>query len=729
LLLSLMSWAEVTSYGDYVLREHFLAVFAAGTLVVFSHEFAHGLTCKAFGGRTTEVGLLMIYYFLPALYCNVSGVHLIPQRNRRLWVIAAGVYWQLLVGITALLAWFVFEPYTIAADLAFIFFMGSVVDIIFNANPLIKLDGYYFLSQILRMPNLMDRSRAYWRGLLSRMLSGERDNDLLRHSRRERAIYVIFGALSFFYTLALIFIILRFVGEYLVNSFQLAGLLLTFAIAIFFMRRPLRRTGFAVASIFVRQLGTHFSGTARRIELFFRPKSEAVMKTEDQAVFTSASAEASEKRKRRWRRRLVLVTIPAFAIAVMFMPWAASVGSYGTITAMPGQEAIIRAPEGSTLIELLVRPGDTVTSGAVVGRMGNVELEEQILQVQSELVRSYGDRDRLLDGLRVQRESIARAETQLVQRQRDYDDLSFEQRQIDERRIEESSAEAPRLIPASTSYRSRAAGTAGVYPAAIAALQSEVDLERVQAEEAHAQLERERKLYAQGITARRDLDLAETRYSTLKIETTAARNRLEAALIEHSRTHASRATEMNVARSDVNAERLQVEKLNRELSDVSNLIRTLEERRDLLRRKQAGLELLTPRAGTVFGEDAPRKVGQFFPKGAEIFRVAETGRMLVRIQVSEKEIGDARMGQPVRLKTRAFPDKTFHGVVSKIGGESEPDEHGQPTYRVELTVENREGRLRPGMTAFARIEYDRRTIGWILLHTIRQALRPELWMF
>ena len=44
-------------------------------------------------------------------------------------------------------------------------------------------------------------------------------------------------------------------------------------------------------------------------------------------------------------------------------------------------------------------------------------------------------------------------------------------------------------------------------------------------------------------------------------------------------------------------------------------------------------------------------------------------------------------------------------------------------------IENREGRLRPGMTAFARIEYGRRTIGWILLHKIRQALRPELWMF
>ena len=33
-----------------------------------------------------------------------------------------------------------------------------------------------------------------------------------------------------------------------------------------------------------------------------------------------------------------------------------------------------------------------------------------------------------------------------------------------------------------------------------------------------------------------------------------------------------------------------------------------------------------------------------------------------------------------------------------------------------------------GMTAFARIDFGRQMIGRILLHKIKQALRPELWM-
>ncbi len=82
----------------------------------------------------------------------------------------------------------------------------------------------------------------------------------------------------------------------------------------------------------------------------------------------------------------------------------------------------------------------------------------------------------------------------------------------------------------------------------------------------------------------------------------------------------------------------------------------------------------------------------------------------------------------MRLKVRAFPNRTFRGEVSKIGGESEPDQNQQAAYRVELKIENADGLLRPGMTAYARIEFDRQMVWRILLRKIKQALRPELWM-
>jgi hypothetical protein len=36
--------------------------------------------------------------------------------------------------------------------------------------------------------------------------------------------------------------------------------------------------------------------------------------------------------------------------------------------------------------------------------------------------------------------------------------------------------------------------------------------------------------------------------------------------------------------------------------------------------------------------------------------------------------------------------------------------------------------LRPGMGAFARIDFGRWRLGRILVHKMKQTLRPELWM-
>jgi multidrug resistance efflux pump len=259
-------------------------------------------------------------------------------------------------------------------------------------------------------------------------------------------------------------------------------------------------------------------------------------------------------------------------------------------------------------------------------------------------------------------------------------------------------------------------------------LQSEADLRQAKLAEARLQLDRARQLHAQGITPRSELDKAETIAATLTLEVAAARQRLEAALIEHRRRHVGLTTEMQLARSDVGAERLQTAKLQSEWRAASSLLVTLTQRCDLLQRRLAQFALITPHAGTVFGAELPRLVGQYFPKGAEIGRVADTRTLLVRIPMSEREIGDVRVGHPVRLKVSASPDQIFRGRVTKIGGESESDAQPQVRYRVELVIENPDDLLRPGMTAFARIDLGRWRIGAILLHKFKQARRPELWM-
>ena len=552
-------WAQFSTHATRLLTEHYVAVFLAGTLVVFAHEFAHGLTCKAFGGRATEVGVLLVYYFLPALYCNVTGIHLIPQRNRRLWVIATGVYWQLLVGSGCLFAWSLVAPETLLADVLLGFGLGSLVDVVFNANPLIKLDGYYFLSQWLRLPNLLDRSRAYWRGLL---LGGAEEK---RYSRRERVVYTLFGLASAVYSLALTGFILVYVGGWLMDTFYLLGMLLTVGVALLFVRKPLATVG---------------NSAFRRLAFICEPfRLKAGLQT----------------------RRVVPLALVLLVLIGLLLPWHASVGSYGVLVALPERETIIRAPEAATLVQLSVKPGDQLAGGAVIGKLGNLDVEEQLSAVQTELARAQAEHDRLLGEMRVRGETALRAEVALQQRQRDFAEIDAEQRQI--RARNQFAAGSARVLTISHTLTD---DTPTAYPAALAALQADAEAQRAQLNEAAAQRDRLRALHTQGIIPRSELDAQEARAATLAGAFDAARQRLDAGLIEHRRRHAGTATELRLAETDTGTERLTIEKLSSELRGLRQLIATFETRRELLTRKRAQFELTASRAGWVFGEELPR---------------------------------------------------------------------------------------------------------------------------
>src|SRR5438552_18030785 len=63
----------------------------------------------------------------------------------------------------------------------------------FNLNPLIKLDGYYLLSDYLEIPNLRARSFRYVGTLITRLLGSARRTEEEDVSLRERRIYLVYG--------------------------------------------------------------------------------------------------------------------------------------------------------------------------------------------------------------------------------------------------------------------------------------------------------------------------------------------------------------------------------------------------------------------------------------------------------------------------------------------------------------------------------------------------------
>jgi len=124
------------------------------------HEFAHGLTCKHFGGEVREMGFMLIY-LPPAFNCNVRDAWLFPERSRRLWVTFAGAYFEIFLWALATLTWRLVQPGTWVSFLALVVMATSGIKSLFNLNPLIKLDGYYLLSDYLEIPNLRQRAFGY----------------------------------------------------------------------------------------------------------------------------------------------------------------------------------------------------------------------------------------------------------------------------------------------------------------------------------------------------------------------------------------------------------------------------------------------------------------------------------------------------------------------------------------------------------------------------------------
>lgn len=174
----LYSLSQVWNHWDKVLEasqgilapNNWLWLALAWIILKVIHELAHGLVCMAHGGRIREVGILLIL-LMPLVYVDARDSTVFPSRWSRIHVAAAGMMAELLIASLATLAWIQLEPGPFQAFLLNVMVMGSIVTLLFNANPLMRFDGYYLLCDLLGTPNLSTRSKAWLRyGFLHRTL-------------------------------------------------------------------------------------------------------------------------------------------------------------------------------------------------------------------------------------------------------------------------------------------------------------------------------------------------------------------------------------------------------------------------------------------------------------------------------------------------------------------------------------------------------------------------------
>jgi len=150
--------ARLPGLDQFFRFQTLLCIWVALGLVKVLHELGHGLCCKANAGEVHEMGILLLFFF-PTLYCDVSDSWMLPSKWKRMAVSAAGIFVELVIAAVATFCWWATDPGTFLNQVCLaLMILCSVNTLVFNANPLMRFDGYYLLSDWLDTPNLAEHA-------------------------------------------------------------------------------------------------------------------------------------------------------------------------------------------------------------------------------------------------------------------------------------------------------------------------------------------------------------------------------------------------------------------------------------------------------------------------------------------------------------------------------------------------------------------------------------------
>lgn len=223
LLLAAQHWRELSAdASDRILATDNLILIALCYPVVKAlHELGHGYAVKAFGGAVHEVGLMFLV-FAPVPYVDASAASEFRSKWRRALVGAAGMVVEVFVAALALYVWLLVEPGVIRALAYNVLVIASVSTVLFNANPLLRYDGYYILTDLLEIPNLRQRGVRYWGYLVERYIFRSDEAREFSAASGERFWLTLYAPVSFVYRIAVTLGIALFVA----SQYRIVGIVI-----------------------------------------------------------------------------------------------------------------------------------------------------------------------------------------------------------------------------------------------------------------------------------------------------------------------------------------------------------------------------------------------------------------------------------------------------------------------------------------------------------------------
>ncbi len=294
------------------------------------HEFGHAVACKRFGVPCKDIGLLLSFGMI-CPYVDITDAWSVGSRRKRIVIALGGIYFEAIVAAIAGIAWcFTVESWM--HDLFFrIMLVSSATTLLFNANPFLKYDGYFVLSDCIGMQNIRERA---WQAF-----------DALCEGRVINSLFESVG-LSIYFLLAL------------ANRFSMS---IGLAVFLYALACQWHLAGVGVALFLIYTC----SAITLSIGSWVGRKSE------------------TQSRRAAWLGWFAVACLIAWAVT---MPLPNRFGSTGEL--IVGERRPVYAKEQGIVSQCIPPSASEVPSGELILKMENLQIEKEHIAIESQLLQT-----------------------------------------------------------------------------------------------------------------------------------------------------------------------------------------------------------------------------------------------------------------------------------------------------------------------------------------------------
>jgi putative peptide zinc metalloprotease protein len=348
-VIFLTHWGEVSrdtlqffNFADKTWLD--LAAFWGITFVLAGiHETAHGVTCRHFGAPVNSMGFALIY-LTPAFFTDTTqGVVRCPPWERVL-ISVSGVWSELYLCTIATVIWWGTPPGTAGHDFAYVLvLMTGIATVLLNWNPLMKLDGYHILCDIIGILDLKENSTAYVSAWVKKHI-WRLPVEVPYVPRRRRLGFAFYAIASGLYSYTVLYILARFVGNIFRNFNPEWSFVPELATGALIFRSRIRSL--------VNFMKFLYLDKKDRVRAWFHPLQH------------------------RW-------AIFGFGMLLLVPFWRESID--GSFVLEAGDRAVIRTLVPGRVTNIYVEEGQTVSRGSPIARLSNLVLASRNAQAETAL--------------------------------------------------------------------------------------------------------------------------------------------------------------------------------------------------------------------------------------------------------------------------------------------------------------------------------------------------------